>query len=466
MAPPSGPLTLTLAGGSAIVSRGVGSGPLAGRATGSVSVSFAEAMAVPPEFSLVGPSVVCSAADSRATYRALTLEGLGRALTYTWNVTLEADTTLTQRTTLEVWQGINEVMERDATYGTGAVSVYTINTSPLIADDFNYQVFAKAQTWAGGSRSLFRAFRVVSSGLSVAVVGPDRIAAGGLYTYRATAVLCGGEQRGFKYAWRLPGMPASALEGLDSATLRLDTAQLVWQSEFVLTCVVTSMDTGDVGTGSLRLRPVGGGVRARLPAERRSVSAGQPVFLDGSRSADLDRRPGSLAFTWSCQLADGGGGCFVGKPGALRRLEQHLGQEAVSQPTLRVPADLLGADTWYRFTLRVEKNSDVDEASTEVFVGRQRRPRLWINRNQDFFSPYEPIYIPAQVSTDWRVTVRWETEYELPAAALDSASFQPTDVAGGTRRRPFDLVLPPLEQPGDRCMSLSLCVSVSLYLCL
>ncbi|XP_037077058.1 uncharacterized protein LOC119098238 [Pollicipes pollicipes] len=201
-------------------------------------------------------------------------------------------------------------------------------------------------------------------------------------------------------------MPASALEGLDSATLRLDTAQLVWQSEFVLTCVVTSMDTGDVGTGSLRLRPVGGGVRARLPAERRSVSAGQPVFLDGSRSADLDRRPGSLAFTWSCQLADGGGGCFVGKPGALRRLEQHLGQEAVSQPTLRVPADLLGADTWYRFTLRVEKNSDVDEASTEVFVGRQRRPRLWINRNQDFFSPYEPIYIPAQVSTDWRVTVR------------------------------------------------------------
>ncbi|XP_037077057.1 uncharacterized protein LOC119098237 [Pollicipes pollicipes] len=108
-------------------------------------------MAVPPEFSLVGPSVVCSAADSRATYRALTLEGLGRALTYTWNVTLEADTTLTQRTTLEVWQGINEVMERDATYGTGAVSVYTINTSPLIADDFNYQVFAKAQTWVGGS---------------------------------------------------------------------------------------------------------------------------------------------------------------------------------------------------------------------------------------------------------------------------------------------------------------------------
>ncbi|XP_037077054.1 uncharacterized protein LOC119098233 [Pollicipes pollicipes] len=236
MAPPSGPLTLTLAEGSAIVSRGVGSGPLAGRATGSVSVSFAEAMAVPPEFSLVGPSVVCSAADSRATYRALTLEGLGRALTYTWNVTLEADTTLTQRTTLEVWQGINEVMERDATYGTGAVSVYTINTSPLIADDFNYQVFAKAQTWAGGSRSLFRAFRVVSSGLSVAVVGPDRIAAGGLYTYRATAVLCGGEQRGFKYAWRLPGMPASALEGLDSATLRLDTAQLVWQSEARCVC--------------------------------------------------------------------------------------------------------------------------------------------------------------------------------------------------------------------------------------
>ena len=45
-------------------------------------------------------------------------------------------------------------------------------------------------------------------------------------------------------------MPASHLEGLNSRTLRVDTSQLVWQSEYTLTCVVTRLGSSELYTVS------------------------------------------------------------------------------------------------------------------------------------------------------------------------------------------------------------------------
>ena len=101
------------------------------------------------------------------------------------------------------------------------------------------------------------------------------------------------------------------------------------------------------GQDSLVLRPLSGGVRARLPAERRALQPAQPLFIDGSRSEDLSGRPGRLRYTWSCRLADSGAGCFVPAAtgqGSLQRLEQRLGDGAFSGPTLRVPAGLLAPE--------------------------------------------------------------------------------------------------------------------------
>ena len=53
------------------------------------------------------------------------------------------------------------------------------------------------------------------------------------------------------------------------------------------------------------------------------------------------------------------------------------------------------------------------------------------------------------MSSDWPVTVVWETDFPLASDILDSASFRPTLVPAGARRRNFDLVLPPLETPGS-----------------
>ena len=92
------------------------------------------------------------------------------------------------------------------------------------------------------------------------------------------------------------------------------------------------------------LRPVSRGVRARLPADSRSVQPLQPVYIDGSRSEDLDGRPGGLHYSWSCQLADSDAGCFVNNVGQLQRLEQRLGKFRVNAATLKVPAGLLAPE--------------------------------------------------------------------------------------------------------------------------
>lgn len=97
---------------------------------------------------------------------------------------------------------------------------------------------------------------------------------------------------------------------------------------------------------------------ARLPAERRTVSDGQPVYLDGSQSEDRDRRPGQLGYTWSCQQAETGAGCFVGPATALKRLETKLGQDNLYGPTLRIPAGLLPAEAC------------VKTDSLDIFLGR------------------------------------------------------------------------------------------------
>ena len=54
----------------------------------------------------------------------------------------------------------------------------------------------------------------------------------------------------------------------------------------------------------------------------------------------------------------------------------------------------------YRFTLRVEKDGDVDTAHTEVYVNSQPTPKLWIERLQEKFDPYKDTYVPALVSVN------------------------------------------------------------------
>ncbi|XP_043218409.1 uncharacterized protein LOC122379895 [Amphibalanus amphitrite] len=458
-APVSGSVELTLAEGGDIVQLGSGGGELASRASGSVTVNFTQAMTESPRVSLLGPSVVCASAGWRAAFRAVPEQDLGRPLSYSWNISLERETTLRQSDTLTIWQGINAAIATEDTESTDTVSSYTIDSSALVPGSFNYEVFVKAQAWTGASQIESRPFRVSSSGLSVSVTGPQRIGRSSLYTYHVTATSCDSEQDGtadsLTYSWRLPGVSPSHMDGLNSRTVRVDTSELVWQSEYLLTCVVSRLGTSEVYMESLRLRPATSGVRARLPAERRAVQPEQPIYLDGSRSEDLAGRPGKLSYSWSCRLAESGAGCFVGDPWEppLQRLEQRLGDSALSGPTLRVPAGLLAPEQRYLLTLRVEKDGDVDTAHTEVYVNALPTPKLWIDRQTDVFDPFQDIFVSAQVSTDWPVTVQWETDFPVPPAALEGASFRPTLVPAGARRRHFDLVLPALEIAGgeDGC---------------
>ena len=40
----------------------------------------------------------------------------------------------------------------------------------------------------------------------------------------------------------------------------------------------------------------------------------------------------------------------------------------------------------------------MDTAHTEVYVNSQPAPKLWIEKQQDMFNPFENIFVPAQVT--------------------------------------------------------------------
>ena len=50
----------------------------------------------------------------------------------------------------------------------------------------------------------------------------------------------------------------------------------------------------------------------------------------------------------------------------------------------------------------MEKDGDVDTAHTEVYVNSQPAPKLWIDKQQHLFDPFQDIFVPAQVTGgDW-----------------------------------------------------------------
>ena len=65
----------------------------------------------------------------------------------------------------------------------------------LVAGDFSYEVFVKAQAWTGTSQIESRPFRVSAGGLSVVITGPERIGRDALYTYHVAVTSCETEEQ-------------------------------------------------------------------------------------------------------------------------------------------------------------------------------------------------------------------------------------------------------------------------------
>lgn len=83
-----------------------------------------------PEFSLSGPAEACS--GGRASFRAASVQDVGRPLSFNWNISLKAGTKLdSQASTLTVWDGINEAIATATTQDTDGMSVYSIDTSKV-----------------------------------------------------------------------------------------------------------------------------------------------------------------------------------------------------------------------------------------------------------------------------------------------------------------------------------------------
>ncbi|KAK3864941.1 hypothetical protein Pcinc_029406 [Petrolisthes cinctipes] len=366
-----------------------------------------------------------------------------------WNITFVPGE-IKQQEILSVWNSLEKIKDNMVTTPYRRSFLLKVPGS-LFLPDIEYLVVAYLKG-GNGEKSEPQSMTVTTlprnESLQVSINGPTSGLADVNYVYSVVVSPClepdkEAVKMEYKYIWNLDVPWDATMVTMEGTFITIPGNKLQGGRTYTLSVVVHGVqDASITGSSQLKIDIASQGIKVVTSAEFLQISSVSHLTLDASKSVDLDNRPGSLEYRWSC-LTEDDKRCIVN---GSRFLEDEI---LTTESILKVWNGSLVTGQ-YNFSVKVSKGNvsamkdvmvDIIEGSCPVIDTKPPTTRV---------DPNQRIIVPAIITG-----VESISEFEIQWMSVEESGYLDADLSqiisgevdiikglsAGVEER-FDLVLP------------------------